>query len=63
MSVLAIVPPADLQCGDKIVINNEAWTLITKDGPDRIGTYDLILKNNSGYGKAVIVTEPVTIIV
>jgi hypothetical protein len=63
MSVLAIVPPADLQCGDSIVMNHEVWTLIVKDGPDRIGTYDLLVKNKDGIHKAVIVTEPVTIMV
>jgi len=62
MSVLVKCLPSHLQFGDQIIILDYAWTVMNIVGPDKIGTYDLSLKDSFGNERQEIVTEPVTIL-
>lgn len=62
MNTVVKCHPAKLQFGDKIVINHHVWLITNITGPDRIGTYDLSLKDVYGNQKQEIVTESVTLL-
>ena len=51
-----------LQVGDTLVMRHEPATVVAIDGPDRIGTYDVFVQDNSGNRHMEIVSDVVTII-
>jgi hypothetical protein len=56
-----IVAPSQLNFGDEVIINHQHFTVKDIHGPDRIGTYDLYLKDEQGRDRIEIVTEAVTL--
>jgi hypothetical protein len=63
MATMVKVQPMHLNCGDKIVIQNNVHTVKYIDGPDRIGTYDVSVLDENGNSHIELVTDMVTIIV
>jgi hypothetical protein len=61
MSALAICEPQNLQCGDTMVINQHLYLVTSIEGPDRIGTYDVMVVDGIGNKRAEIVLDPVII--
>jgi len=61
MATLTKVQPCHIMCGDNVVINNNTYTVKYIDGPDKIGTYDLNVIDQSGVPHIEIVTGLVTI--
>jgi len=55
------MPVASLQCGDQIIICGELKTIISLEGPDRIGTYDVTLQDNAGHKTQDILIDTVTL--
>ena len=51
-----------LQAGDRILLNSKSWIVKYISEPDRIGTYDLTLIDDSGTPGVGIVNGIVTII-
>ena len=62
MATLVKVQPKHLNCGDQIVFNNNVHTVKYIDGPDRIGTYDVNVIDQTGNSHIELVTDLVTII-
>jgi hypothetical protein len=62
MNTLVKCQPKHLQLGDVMVIKNHTWTVINVEGPDRIGTFEVSLKDAYGNQRYDLVTEPVTIL-
>jgi hypothetical protein len=63
MATLVKVQPQNLNCGDQIVLhNNVVRTVKYIDGPDRIGTYDVNVIDQTGNSHIELVTDLVTII-
>ena len=58
----ATIPLAHVQCGDKVIINKQIYSVNSMQGPDSHGAYDAYLQNDNGAYHAVV-TEPITIIV
>lgn len=56
-----IVAPSQLNFGDEVIINHQHYTVKDIYGPDRIGTYDLFLKDEQGRDHIEIVTEAITL--
>lgn len=63
MATMVKVQPMHLNCGDKIVVQNNVYTVKYIDGPDRIGTYDVSVIDDFGNSHIELVTDLVTIIV
>jgi hypothetical protein len=63
MATLVKVQPMHLNCGDQIVLLNNVHTIKYIDGPDRIGTYDLLVVDQNNNSHIELVTDLVTIIV
>ena len=61
MTTLVKCQPQHLQCGDTLVVCKQPYTVITIDGPDRIGTYDVGVIDKSGNKHTEIVIDMVTI--
>ena len=55
------VTPDQLVCGDQVRINHNEYLIKAIDGPDRIGTYELYVKDDKGNDRIEIVTEAVTL--
>ena len=55
------VAPSQLNFGDEVIINHQHFQVKDIHGPDRIGTYDLYLKDAQGRDRVEIVTEAVTL--
>ena len=55
------VKPGLLTFGDEVIINRTHYTVKDIYGPDRLGTYDLFLKDEQGRDHIEIVTEAVTL--
>ncbi len=55
------VQPKNLQCGDTLVVRNADYTVVDITGPDRIGTYDVTVMDNSGAKHLELVMDTVTI--
>ena len=63
MATMVKVQPKNLNCGDQIVLdNNVVRTVKYIDGPDRIGTYDVNVIDQTGNSHIELVTDLVTII-
>jgi hypothetical protein len=62
MATLVKVQPMHLNCGDQIVLLNNVHTIKYIDGPDRIGTYDLLVVDQNNNSHIELVTDLVTII-
>ena len=62
MATLVMVQPMHLNCGDQIVLHNNVHTVKYIDGPDRIGTYDVNVIDQTGNSHIELVTDLVTII-
>ena len=62
MATLVRCEASKMQCGDNILMNGKQLQVISIDGPDRIGTYDVHVKDKNGKDKFVIVQDLVTII-
>jgi hypothetical protein len=62
MATLVKVQPMHLNCGDQIVLHNNVHTVKYIDGPDRIGTYDVNVIDQTGNSHIELVTDLVTII-
>jgi hypothetical protein len=56
-----VVAPSQLNFGDEVIINHTHYTVKDIYGPDRIGTYDLFLKDEQGKDHIAIVTETITL--
>lgn len=50
-----------LQCGDQIIDAGGVKTVVAIDGPDRIGTYDVIVQDDHGHKNQVILNGTVTL--
>lgn len=61
MTTLIKCQPQHLQCGDTLVVRKQPYTVITIDGPDRIGTFDIGLIDKLGNKYTEIVIDTVTI--
>lgn len=58
-----VIPPNAIQPGDLIkTADNNVCLVRFVEGPDRIGTYEVGMVDNSGAGKFEIINTPVTII-
>ena len=58
-----LIAPSAIQPGDLIKFSDNNVGLVRfVEGPDRIGTYEVGLVDNSGAGKFEIINTPVTII-
>ncbi len=55
------VQPKHLQCGDTMVVRNADYTVVDINGPDRIGTYDVMVMDDSGAKHLELVLDTVTI--
>ena len=55
------IAPSQLNFGDEVIINKQHYIVKDIYGPDRIGTYDLFLKDDKGIDHIEIVTEAVTL--
>jgi len=55
------IEPSQLNFGDEVIINHNHYQVKGILGPDRIGTYDLYLKDDQGRDHIEIVTEAVTL--
>lgn len=55
------INPGLLTFGDEVIINQQHYQVKAINGPDRIGTYDLYLKDDKGMDHIEIVTEAVTL--
>ena len=61
MTTLVKCQPEHLQYGDVLVVRKQPYTVITIDGPDRIGTYDIGVIDKAGNKHTEIVIDTVTI--
>ena len=59
--MLKKVAPANVLCGDQVIINNHSGLVKYIDGPDSIGTYDIHIVDKAGKEQIEIVAEVVTI--
>lgn len=50
-----------LQCGDQIIDAGAIKTVVAIDGPDRIGTYDVIVQDDHGNKNYVMLNGTVTL--
>jgi hypothetical protein len=58
-----LIAPSAIQPGDLIrTADNNVCLVKFVEGPDRIGTYEVGMVDNSGAGKFEIINTPVTII-
>jgi len=62
MATLVVTKASNMQCGDKIIQNNKVLEVLSIDGPDHTGVYDVHAKDEQGKDKFVIVQNLVTII-
>jgi hypothetical protein len=64
MTTSTLIPTdaSKLQAGDRILLNSKSWIVKYISEPDRIGTYDLTLIDDSGTPGVGIVNGIVTII-
>jgi hypothetical protein len=56
-----IVSPGDISYGDQVVINHHTYTVKSTFGPDRIGTYDFYVIDETGRDHLEIVNGAVTL--
>ena len=56
-----IVSPEQVSYGDQVVINHHTYTVKSTFGPDRIGTYDFYVIDESGRDHLEIVNGEVTL--
>lgn len=62
MATVVQTKASNMQCGDVIVQENHHYQVLSIDGPDHTGTYDVHVKDEQGKDKFVIVQNIVTII-
>lgn len=56
------VPPAFLQMGDTIVLNQQPVVISYVDGPDTRGAYDVYTLDKSGQPHQTVITDTVTLV-
>jgi len=56
-----IVSPGEVSYGDQVVINRHTYTVKSTFGPDRIGTYDFYVVDETGRDHLEIVNGAVTL--